>query len=79
MFLEVQKLELFSKHKPLGWRQFLDLTGLQPPSHSRFARGDGSDATFLPNPSVGCLSARFKSFSFDAFGNISRLIAQRLG
>jgi hypothetical protein len=79
MFLEVQKLELFSKHKPLGWRQFLNLTGLQPPGHSRFARGHSSDATFLLNPSADCLLAQFKSFSFDTFGNISRLIAQGLG
>lgn len=79
MFIGVQKLELFSTHKSLDLRQFLDLTGLQTSSHSGFVRSNGFDATFLANPSFGRLSARFKSFSFDAFGNISRLIAQRLG
>ena len=79
MFIGVQKLELFSRHKSLDLRQFLNLTGLQTPSHSGFACGDGFDATFLANPGFGRLSAWFKSFSFDAFGNISRLIAQQLG
>lgn len=76
MFIGVQKLELFSRHISLDLRQILDLTGLQTLHDREFARCDGFEAIFLANPSIGRLSAWFKSFSFDAFGTISRLIAQ---
>lgn len=79
MFIEVQKLELFSEHKSPELGQFLDLAGLQPLICIRFACGDKFDANFLVNLSFGRRSARFKSSNFDAFGNISRLVAQWLG
>ncbi len=46
MFIGVQKLELFSEHKLLELGQFLDLTGLQPPSYSRFTRRNSFDVIF---------------------------------
>jgi hypothetical protein len=55
------------------------LTGLQALSFRGFACQNGFDATFLANLSFGRFSATVKSFNFDAFGNISRLIAQSLG
>jgi len=79
MFIGVQKLKLFSEHKSPELRQFLDLAELQPLGYSGFARRNGFDANFLVNPSFGRRSVQFKSSNFDAFGNISRLVAQWLG
>jgi hypothetical protein len=76
MFIGVQKLKLFSEHKSPELRQFLDLAGLQSIICSEFACRDRFDANFLVNPSSRRRSGRFKSSNFDAFGNISRLVAQ---
>ena len=40
---------------------------------------NGFDAIFPVNPNFGRRLAQFKSSDFDAFGNISHLVAQRLG
>jgi hypothetical protein len=79
MFIGVQKLELFSEHKSPELGQFLNLAGLQPLICSEFACRDSFDANFLVNLSFDRRSARFKSSNFDAFGIISRLVAQWLG
>ncbi len=79
MFIGVQKLKLFSEHKSSELGRFLGLAGLHPLSYSGFARRNGFEVTFLVNPSYGRQLARLKSFNFDAFGNISRLVAQWLG
>lgn len=78
MFIGVQKPNLFLDIS-LDLRQILDLTGLQRFHHRGFARCDDFDATFFPaNPSIGESPAWFKSSSFDALRNISRLIAYQL-
>ncbi len=74
MFIGVQKLELSSGRKSPELRQFFDLGELQPLGYSGFARRNGFDTDFLVKLSFGRRLARFKSFNFDAFGNISRLI-----
>jgi hypothetical protein len=76
MFIGVQKLELFSEHKSSELGHFLDLAGLQFLICSGFTCRDRFGANFLVNPSFRRRSGRFKSSNFDAFGNISRLVAQ---
>ena len=78
MFIGVQKLKLFSRHESPDLRQILAWLAYRPSATVDLLVGMGFDATFPANPSFGCLSAQFESFNFDAFGNISCLIAQSL-
>ncbi len=79
MFIEVQKLKLFSEHKSPELGSVLDFAGLHPLSYSRFTGRNGFGVIFLVKPSIGRRLAQLKSSNFDGFGNISRLVAQRLG
>ena len=78
MFIIVQKLEFFSKHKSFDLEQFLNLVGLQRLICPGFAFRIRFDTNVLANSNFDRQSNRFKSFNFDAFENISRLVAQRL-
>jgi hypothetical protein len=79
MFIKAQKLELFSRHKPPNLRQFLVWLAYKPRAAMESCTATASDTVLPGNRGLGRLSARFKSSKFDAFINISRLIAQPLG
>ena len=79
MFSQAQKLKLSSRHKSPNLRQFRIWLAYELSVTMKLFIATAFDAVLTRNLGLGRLIARFKSSNFDAFINISRLIAQSLG